>query len=330
MCLANLLILRLSIDLTVWGSRYSKKCAEIKETLLSEGTFSQAHLQYAVDSNDLKAKTKLRMKRACDEEHPPPSFVRRCFTVLCEETTHDLLIKELEELDKAVERDDLESHSAGDAEDAGSSKLTPTLSLMQTEKQELEEELKERLREMGKCRECSNTVSRKIRLSCRLCCQVLAGSRACDMQSQGSNARPVMLEEMDERTQRPKKHFHSDDGYSRLDCSAYLALRHEVHRARMKQEVQPMGRGLRNLKIYMAVATTVSVVLGSFDLDLWIAVSTACVSLCSSWLEYLLLSNSPSMKEFCPCSSHTRVSFIEYEQMFNGTGMACTASRCAR
>ena len=273
-------------------SSYSKRCSEIKEILHSEGTFSQAHLQYAIDSNDLKARTKLRMQKACEEQQPPPSFARRCFTVLCEESTHETLIRELVDDIKK-----LETSSSGDAEDAEDGRLseaqrTHSIRQLEERKESLERELSELLREMGKVRECSTAATGKIRASCRLCCQVLAGSRACDMQLQGSNARPVMLEEIDERTQCPKKYFHSDDGYSRLDCNSYLAVRHEVHRARMKQEVQPVGRGLRNLKIYMAVATTVSVVLGAFDLDLWIAVSTAMVSFSSSWLEYLLHSIS--------------------------------------
>jgi hypothetical protein len=49
---------------TLAAKTYSERCASIKEVLHSEGTFSQAHLDYSTDSNELRLKRRLRVKQA--------------------------------------------------------------------------------------------------------------------------------------------------------------------------------------------------------------------------------------------------------------------------
>ena len=94
----------------------------------------------------------------------------------------------------------------------------------------------------------------------------------------------VDLEEIDVRDGQPKQKSFVDDGYSRLDASEYLACRTQLHLNRMKQEVVPASRWLTSLKILTLIFTTVSVALGSINLDLFIAVSTAIVSFFTTFM----------------------------------------------
>jgi hypothetical protein len=85
-------------------------------------------------------------------------------------------------------------------------------------------------------------------------------------------------DETDVRTSKPRQTEFTDDCYSRLDGTQYLHCRTQVVLERMKRDVQPLGYKLQCLKVCALVSTTVSVVLGSFDLDIFIAASTALVS----------------------------------------------------
>ena len=88
----------------------------------------------------------------------------------------------------------------------------------------------------------------------------------------------IMSEETDKRDKRAKQTVFKDDGYSRLEATEYLACRTEVELHRMQRDVQPLGFTLKILKVLTLLSTTVSVALGSFDLDIFIAASTAFVS----------------------------------------------------
>lgn len=97
--------------------------------------------------------------------------------------------------------------------------------------------------------------------------------------------RVMTLEEIDQRTKAPQQKKVFDDGYRRLDVAEYVALRTQVATRRIKRENRPIGRYLMALQILIAVATMLSVVLGSTDNDLFIASSTALVSFFQTWLE---------------------------------------------
>ena len=88
----------------------------------------------------------------------------------------------------------------------------------------------------------------------------------------------VVDKETDTRNRRPRTRRFEDDGYSRLDGNEFLACRTQVQLRRMQEDVQPAGYKLAFLKVCALIASTVSVALGSFDLDLFIAASTALVS----------------------------------------------------
>jgi hypothetical protein len=88
----------------------------------------------------------------------------------------------------------------------------------------------------------------------------------------------VVDKETDTRNRRPRTRQFEDDGYSRLDGNEFLACRTQVQLRRMQEDVQPAGYKLAFLKVCALIASTVSVALGSFDLDLFIAASTALVS----------------------------------------------------
>ena len=207
-----------------------------------------------------------------------------------EEEHHGVAIRELEKENQ--QKEPQISNSAGDLErqstQADGHDQDDELDRLQEELDHDIEARSELRSESGKIFACWSISCGLVRRCGNSCCTLLAGRRSCERckKAHRSNARKMVLEEIDERTSRPKTKFHTDNGYSRLECNAYLALRLEVHRARMKDEIQPTGRSLRNLRILMAAATTVSVILGSFDKDLWIAASTALVSFFSTWLDY--------------------------------------------
>eukprot|EP01046_Picozoa_sp_COSAG06_P014161 COSAG06_NODE_871_length_11856_cov_6.434039_1_plen_960_part_10 len=85
-------------------------------------------------------------------------------------------------------------------------------------------------------------------------------------------------ETIDARHGRAKQEWFEDDGYGRLVATQYLACRTQAQLDRLRSEVEPLSVKLRSLRILTLVATTISVLLGSINIDLFIAISTAAAS----------------------------------------------------
>lgn len=90
----------------------------------------------------------------------------------------------------------------------------------------------------------------------------------------------VIGEDVDKRTEdkRPTQTSFTDDGYSQLDAASYIACRTIPLLARQKKRLPWMGRLDMFLNTAIFIVTTISVILGSLRLDLYIAISTAGVS----------------------------------------------------
>ena len=77
-----------------------------------------------------------------------------------------------------------------------------------------------------------------------------------------------------------------DDGYSQLTVHDYIACRTVPQLALMQQTLPPLSARKDHLQMLMYFMSALSVVFATVHADLYIAVSTAAISLCTGILEY--------------------------------------------
>jgi hypothetical protein len=78
----------------------------------------------------------------------------------------------------------------------------------------------------------------------------------------------------------------SDDGYSMLSAEEYLAVRTKGKLADLQLQLPGLARKKKLLQDLTYLATVTSILLGTLHYDLYIAISTAFMGMCTSILEY--------------------------------------------
>ena len=77
-----------------------------------------------------------------------------------------------------------------------------------------------------------------------------------------------------------------DDGFSVLQADEYLAVRTKPKLEEIIKRLPPLSRTKKLLQVLTYISTGASVMLGTFGLDLYIAITTGFVSLLTAILEY--------------------------------------------
>ena len=102
-------------------------------------------------------------------------------------------------------------------------------------------------------------------------------------------------EHYDKLYEMPEKEPFTDDGYSQLSVHEYIACR-TIPQHKMIQDKLPKINNMKNrLQVLMYVMSAVSVLLAVENMDLYIAVSTAAISLFSGVMEYQKLETKVAM-----------------------------------
>lgn len=119
----------------------------------------------------------------------------------------------------------------------------------------------------------------------------------------------VIGEDVNKQTEdkRPTRTRFEDTGYSPLDAAEYIACRTQPLLARQKKRLPWMGRLDMFFNTAIFVVTTISVILGSLRLDLYIAISTAAVS-------FLLGTASPATAALRYLTKSSCAGFLEFEK----------------
>ena len=94
------------------------------------------------------------------------------------------------------------------------------------------------------------------------------------------------VKDNEERVGMPKLKETRDDGYEVLSADEYIAVRTKPALEKLKEQLPPISRRKTFLQALTYVATGVSVMLGTLHMDIYIAISTAIVSLMTGILEY--------------------------------------------
>lgn len=84
----------------------------------------------------------------------------------------------------------------------------------------------------------------------------------------------------------PEVETFTDDGYSQLNVHEYIACRTIPQHKKIQDKLPEINRMKNRLQIMMYVMSAVSVLLATMNMDLYIAVSTAAISLFSGVMEY--------------------------------------------
>eukprot|EP01052_Picozoa_sp_SAG31_P023047 SAG31_NODE_1868_length_7028_cov_4.100303_3_plen_505_part_00 len=97
---------------------------------------------------------------------------------------------------------------------------------------------------------------------------------------------------VDSRDEIGQKEYVDDDGYGLISAEDYICVRVIPQLATMKRRLPPLTRRLKTLQALTYVATGVSVLLGTLEFDIYIAVSTAVVSMLTGIIQYQTLEST--------------------------------------
>ncbi len=101
-----------------------------------------------------------------------------------------------------------------------------------------------------------------------------------------TEAQTKFVEDNKNRIGQPVLRQVEDDGFEPLTADEYLAVRAMPALARLRKQLPPLSRRKELLQAMVYITTGVSVLLGTLEMDLFIAISTATVSMLTAILEY--------------------------------------------